>query len=125
MQSLLPLQHLSHITGTMAEIIAIDWYSRSFQLANTTRVHLLNTFEELRTLDVPTTSTSTIVLTILWAVVAYRLLVIFQRLYLHPLSSYPGPKLAAATTLYRAYYQIIRDGEHVAQATKLHKKYGV
>lgn len=56
--------------------------------------------------------------------VTYRIIIVIYRLYFHPLSQFPGPKLAAASTLYRAYYQMIRDGEHVAQWTRLHEVYG-
>ncbi|KAJ3492973.1 hypothetical protein NLJ89_g11123 [Agrocybe chaxingu] len=46
------------------------------------------------------------------------------RLYFHPLSSIPGPRRAAVSTLYRAYYDIIRDGEWVLHLESLHAKYG-
>jgi hypothetical protein len=55
---------------------------------------------------------------------AYRVGLVIYRLYFHPLSHFPGPKLAAATTLYRAYWQVWQDGEHVAQFTRLHEQYG-
>ncbi|KAI1809586.1 cytochrome P450 [Poronia punctata] len=69
-------------------------------------------------------SISQLLLTFALGFVVYRASIIIYRLYFHPLSKYPGPKVAAATTLYRVYYQMIRDGEHVAQATKLHEQYG-
>lgn len=56
--------------------------------------------------------------------VTYRIGLIIYRLYFHPLAHFPGPKLAAATTLYRAYWQVWQDGEHVAQFTRLHDQYG-
>lgn len=46
------------------------------------------------------------------------------RVYFHPLSSYPGPKLAALTTWYEAYYDIGKRGQYILQIEKLHKKYG-
>ncbi|KOC17618.1 hypothetical protein AFLA70_712g000361 [Aspergillus flavus AF70] len=49
---------------------------------------------------------------------------IFYRLYLHPLSKYPGPRLAAISSLYRAYHQTWRDGRLVEQLTHLHEIYG-
>jgi hypothetical protein len=73
----------------------------------------------------PTISSLAVALLMLVATpVVYRLLVIVYRLYLHPLSGFPGPKRDAATTLYRAYYQVYRDGGHVEQFTKLHAQYG-
>ena len=65
---------------------------------------------------------------LIWALLCvfllYRLSIIIYRLYFHPLSKFPGPKLAAVSTLYRAYFQMWRDGDHVAQATRLHETYG-
>ncbi|KAK4870265.1 hypothetical protein LT330_005319 [Penicillium expansum] len=40
----------------------------------------------------------------------YFVALIFYRFYLHPLSKYPGPKVAAVSCLYRAYHQTWRDG---------------
>lgn len=55
----------------------------------------------------------------------YRLYIIITRLYFHPLAKFPGPWLAAATTLYRAYYQVWKDGKMIEHATKLHEIYGM
>ncbi|KAJ3559955.1 hypothetical protein NP233_g11133 [Leucocoprinus birnbaumii] len=44
--------------------------------------------------------------------------------YFHPLSKYPGPPLAATTFLYRAYFDIIKDGAWVEHLFSLHEKYG-
>jgi len=46
------------------------------------------------------------------------------RLYLHPLSKFPGPPLAAITHYYAAYYDLWKDGAQVSQLEKLHKIYG-
>lgn len=63
-------------------------------------------------------------LTFCGAWVACRILVVIQRLFFHPLSSFPGPKIAAASTVYRMYYSIWKDGEMLAQTKRLHKRYG-
>ncbi|KAF7859461.1 uncharacterized protein EAF02_010909 [Botrytis sinoallii] len=47
----------------------------------------------------------------------------FQRLYFHPLSKIPGPKLAAATSWYEFYYNAIRDGTYIKTFDKMHKEY--
>jgi len=49
---------------------------------------------------------------------------IFYRALLHPLASIPGPRIAAVTSLYRAYYDIICDGEWSEQLHVLHARYG-
>lgn len=57
--------------------------------------------------------------------VLWRMLIITQRLFFHPLSSFPGPKIAGASTVYRMYYSIWKDGEMVAQIKRLHERYGI
>lgn len=54
----------------------------------------------------------------------YCLLTVVYRLVFHPLRRFPGPKLAAATTLYRAYFQIVQDGGQLRQWNRLHELYG-
>ncbi|KAK7037589.1 hypothetical protein VNI00_011081 [Paramarasmius palmivorus] len=41
-----------------------------------------------------------------------------------PLKSFPGPSLAKWTWLYRAYYDIVADGEWLHHLRDLHEKYG-
>lgn len=50
--------------------------------------------------------------------------VVVRRLYFNPLSKFPGPKLAAATILYEAYYDVIKHGQYTFKIKELHKKYG-
>ena len=50
--------------------------------------------------------------------------VLVRRLYFSPLSKFPGPKLAAATILYEAYYDVIKQGQYTFKIKELHKKYG-
>ena len=49
---------------------------------------------------------------------------IIYRLTLHPLASFPGPKLAAATNFYAAYYDLICKGTLIKQIPDWHDKYG-
>ena len=104
----------------------MEGYSQYSPLANTSRIGLHEIWgdftQEMRTwhLSIPQ-----ILLAIALVFVTHRATIISYRLYFHPLSRFPGPKLAACTTLYRAYYQMVCDGEHVAQATKLHESYGI
>ncbi|KAF4610870.1 hypothetical protein D9613_007210 [Agrocybe pediades] len=47
-----------------------------------------------------------------------------QRIHHHALSKYPGPRLAAFTTWYRAYYDILMDGAWAQHLESLHEQYG-
>lgn len=58
------------------------------------------------------------------ALVAVGLATAIHRLYFHPLSEFPGPKLAALTTWYEGYYDIVHRGRYLWEIEKMHKKYG-
>ncbi|ATZ50413.1 hypothetical protein BCIN_05g07640 [Botrytis cinerea B05.10] len=60
---------------------------------------------------------------IIVAVVFTYLCCIFQRLYFHPLSKIPGPRLAAATSWYEFYYNVIRDGSYIKNFEQMHRDY--
>ncbi|KOS41655.1 hypothetical protein ACN38_g7501 [Penicillium nordicum] len=45
-------------------------------------------------------------------------------LYFHPLSNFPGPKLAAATFLYEFYYDVVKSGMYIWEIERMHEKYG-
>ncbi|KAJ5637529.1 hypothetical protein N7490_007408 [Penicillium lividum] len=51
------------------------------------------------------------------------IMAIINRLYMHPLSKIPGPKLAAITSWYQFYYDIIENGTFIRQLPKLHEEY--
>ncbi|KAH6842952.1 cytochrome P450 [Chaetomium sp. MPI-CAGE-AT-0009] len=46
------------------------------------------------------------------------------RVYLSPLAKIPGPKLAALTYLYEAYYEVWLGGKYFLRVTEMHKQYG-
>ncbi|KAL8831387.1 MAG: hypothetical protein Q9170_005322 [Blastenia crenularia] len=46
------------------------------------------------------------------------------RLYLSPLASVPGPKLAALTLWYEFYHDLLRKGQYIWVIGKMHAKYG-
>ncbi|KIK65853.1 hypothetical protein GYMLUDRAFT_38332 [Collybiopsis luxurians FD-317 M1] len=58
------------------------------------------------------------------AVVGYVGCLAIYRVFLHPLSKYPGPILAALTEGYEAYYNIIVRGGFLTEIERLHKVHG-
>lgn len=60
-------------------------------------------------------------------VVAYLTYWVFssiRRIYFHPLSAFPGPTLAAATSLYKAYIEVVAQTSWVDTVEALHAIYG-
>lgn len=62
----------------------------------------------------------------LLAAVIYLVSLILYRLYLHPLSGVPGPRLAAITSWYETYYDLFKTpgGQYWNKLDELHKGYG-
>lgn len=58
------------------------------------------------------------------AILVYLLTLASYRLFFHPLSKFPGPKLAAITQHYEAYYDVVRNGQYTFKIAELHEKYG-
>ncbi|OKL57675.1 hypothetical protein UA08_06947 [Talaromyces atroroseus] len=54
----------------------------------------------------------------------YLVVLSVYRLYLSPIAHIPGPKLAALTRWYEAYYEIILSGQYSFHIDKLHGIYG-
>jgi hypothetical protein len=59
-----------------------------------------------------------------YALLAYPVIYIVYQLWLHPLSRYPGPKLACLTIWYKGYYDLVVGGGMLAHLEELHRKYG-
>ncbi|KAH9900134.1 cytochrome P450 [Xylariomycetidae sp. FL2044] len=57
-------------------------------------------------------------------ILTYCLGTAVYRLYLSPLAKFPGPKLAALTSYYAAYYDLIRGGQYIWAVEEMHRKYG-
>lgn len=49
---------------------------------------------------------------------------VIYRLYLSPLAHLPGPRLAAATSWYHTYHDLVRGGQYVFVIEEMHRKYG-
>ncbi|KAL6707625.1 hypothetical protein ACN47E_003975 [Coniothyrium glycines] len=59
----------------------------------------------------------------LWVV--YRILIALYNISaFHPLSRFPGPKIAAASYLYEAYYDWILQGRYGKEIARMHEQYG-
>jgi hypothetical protein len=50
--------------------------------------------------------------------------VAFYRLFFHPLARFPGPRLAALSRWYEAYYNVIQNGQYISRIVEMHKRYG-
>jgi predicted membrane channel-forming protein YqfA (hemolysin III family) len=55
---------------------------------------------------------------------AYLFGVIFYRMHFHPLSQFPGPRLAAVSSLWEFWHDIMQGGTFLHTISKTHKKYG-
>lgn len=64
------------------------------------------------------------ILEVLLAGPAYFILKIIYRLYFHPLSKFPGPKLAASTHLFEFYHDVVRHGKFLWEIERMHLEYG-
>lgn len=54
----------------------------------------------------------------------YGITLAIYRLYLSPLSKFPGPKLAALTLWYEFYYDVIKRGRFAWEIKRMHEIYG-
>jgi hypothetical protein len=54
----------------------------------------------------------------------YALGLLVYRLYLHPLAKFPGPKIAAVTSFYEGWFEIVRNGQYSVEISRLHDLYG-
>jgi cytochrome P450 len=67
---------------------------------------------------------STIIISLLGAWLIYVLFLTYHRLFLSPISKFPGPKLAAASFWYEFYYDIVLGGKYFRKIKSLHEEYG-
>lgn len=64
---------------------------------------------------------------LIWGIgscVIYHAIKSIYRLYFHPLSKIPGPKLAAITSGYEFYFNVIKGGMFIWELERLHEIYG-
>lgn len=61
---------------------------------------------------------------LLGSLMAYILVTIIYRLHIHPLSKFPGPRLAALTGLYEVYLTTWGTGSFEEEINRMHQEYG-
>lgn len=74
----------------------------------------------------PTAAFTTVSLLASLTLLGYAAYVVLYRLFLHPLKSFPGPKLAAASFLYEIYFDVCKapGGQYIYEIERLHEIYG-
>ncbi|EFY91617.1 cytochrome P450, putative [Metarhizium acridum CQMa 102] len=70
------------------------------------------------------TTASGVILFLLLATPVYFISLVIYRLYFHPLAKIPGPKLAAATSWYEFYYDVVGRGAFCWEIKRMHDEYG-
>ncbi|KAJ4320930.1 hypothetical protein N0V84_005634 [Fusarium piperis] len=58
------------------------------------------------------------------AAVTYSVVVCVYRLYFSPLAKFPGPKIAAITSWYNGYHDLVSGGQYIWVIEEMHCKYG-
>lgn len=56
--------------------------------------------------------------------IGWTISLVTYRFFFHPLSCFPGPKLAIATYAYEWYYDLVLGGQYTFKLRELHAKYG-
>ncbi|KAI1850298.1 hypothetical protein JX266_004156 [Neoarthrinium moseri] len=63
-------------------------------------------------------------LSLTFSLALLALTVAIYRLNFHPLAKFPGPKLAAVTRYFEAYYDVVCDGQYEFKIAEMHESYG-
>ena len=82
------------------------------------------TLEVLSSRMVVSTTATQFGLLLMAAWVLSCFLLCIYRLYFHPLSQFPGDRLAAATGWVETYHDVFRGGQFIFKVEEWHTKYG-
>ena len=122
--------------GNFSEVWPVDRLVRSFTPSTPSKFRILSgnlllsspcllledmeAFKQFPFVASPTFAAAGVVASILlsWLTIAVH------RLFFHPLAAFPGPKLAAITVLYEAYFDVWKGGKYIFKLNELHRKYG-
>ncbi len=55
----------------------------------------------------------------------YVLSLVIRRLFFSPIAKFPGPRLAAVTSWYELYYDVVKKGKYLFEIEKMHNMYGM
>lgn len=72
----------------------------------------------------PLSTTASMLSLIIGSTIGLFILRSVYRLFFHPLSHVPGPRLAAISHAYEFYHDAIRNGMYIWEIEKMHEKYG-
>ncbi|KAF2667975.1 trichodiene oxygenase [Microthyrium microscopicum] len=62
--------------------------------------------------------------TLVYAYLIYQTLLFVYRITFHPLAKFPGPKLAAMSTMYEFWFDGIKGGKYTQEVARMHSQYG-
>lgn len=76
-------------------------------------------------IPVETFSQSATLASLIVFLILYIVYLTVYRLFLSPISRFPGPKLAAWTFWYEFWYDVVAEPEYTFKIGRLHKEYGM
>ncbi len=76
-------------------------------------------------IDLLPAPTGSVLAKFLLGLVAFQIAKYIYRLTFHPLAQFPGPRLAALTNLYGAFYDLSETRSYIKEMPALHEKYGI
>ncbi|KAK2861348.1 hypothetical protein FQN49_004299 [Arthroderma sp. PD_2] len=65
-----------------------------------------------------------LLLAVIVALFGYITIQTIYRLYFHPLSKFPGPKVAAIGRFYEFYFNVVKGGMYIWEVQRMHEEYG-